>query len=88
MVLLMWSEEGRQEDEGGDERHQNSKGEEVAKGWGKKGADDAIRVYALGGGLEVVGGCGARHDGTCLGKSGLGCGKRQRMLTCKQMRGD
>ena len=28
------------------------------------------------------------HGGTCLGKSGLGCGIRQRMLTCKQMRGD
>lgn len=28
------------------------------------------------------------HDGTCLGKAGLAAGKRQRMLTCKQMRGD
>ena len=73
-VLLMWSEEGRQEDEGGDERRQNSKGEEVAKGWGEKGANDAVGVDALCGGLEVVGGCGARHDGTCLGKRVVGVG--------------
>ena len=72
MVLLVWSEEGRQEDEGGDERHQDGKGEQVANVGGKKGADAAVGVDALGGGLEVV---GEGHDGTCLGESGLVVGR-------------
>ena len=84
----MWSEEGRQEDEGGDERHQNGEGEEVATGWGKKDAKEVVGVDALCGGLEIVRGCGARHDGTCWEESGLWGSAPVRMLTCKQMRGD
>ena len=82
-------EESGDEQQGGDDRHQNSKGEAVAcAGWGKKGANDVVGVDALCGGLEVVRGCGARHDGTCEEESGLVGSAPVRMLTCKQMRGD
>ena len=85
-------EKSGEEQQGGDERQQNSEGEEVAKDWGEKGADDAVWVDARRSGLEVVWGwfvgCVGRHDGTCLGESGLVGSAPVRMLTCKQMRGD
>jgi len=71
MAGSTWLEESGEEQQCGDEHQQNCEGEEVAKDWGEKGADDAVWVDASRSGLEVVwGGFVGRHDGTCLGEAG------------------